>query len=230
MEAVGQLAGGVAHEINNPVNSIINLAQLILDEGGKSEKNAERIIREGSRISNIVKSLLAFSRKSINEKRRVNIREILSETMDLIAAQLKKDDIGLVISVPEGLPEIIANTQQIEQVFLNIIGNARYALNRKYPSSHENKVLKIRCEEVAEGSGSYVRVVFRDHGTGIPADLVEKVTNPFFTTKPAGEGTGLGLSISYGIIREHSGRFGLSSKEGEHTTVEICLPAAGRTT
>lgn len=234
MEAVGQLAGGVAHEINNPVNSIINLAQLILDERGTPGKSgqdcAERIIREGGRISNIVKSLLAFSRKNIDEKTRVAVRDILSETMDLIAAQLKKDGIELVISAPEGLPEIMANTQQIEQVFLNIIGNARYALNRKYPAGHENKVLKIRCEEVREGSGSSVRVIFRDHGTGIPADLIEKAANPFFTTKPAGEGTGLGLSISYGIIREHGGRFGLSSAEGEHTTVEICLPAAGRAT
>ncbi len=234
MEAVGQLAGGVAHEINNPMNSIINLAQLILDESGTPGKSkqacAERIIREGGRISNIVKNLLAFSRKSIDEKGRVNVRDILSETMDLIAAQLKKDDIRLVISAPEGLPEIIANTQQIEQVFLNIIGNARYALNKKYPDGHENKVLKIHCEEIREDSRSYVRIVFRDHGTGIPANLIEKVANPFFTTKPAGEGTGLGLSISYGIINEHSGRLGLSSKEGEHTTVEICLPAAGRAT
>jgi len=232
MEAVGQLAGGVAHEINNPVNGIINLAQLVLDEGGTNENGkacAERIIKEGGRISNIVKSLLSFSRASVDEKRRVRVNDIISETMALIAAQLKKEGITCSIEAPGDLPEIIANPQQIQQVFLNLIGNARYALNRKYQAGHENKLLQIRCDEVADAAGRYVRASFRDHGTGIPADLVEKVANPFFTTKPPGEGTGLGLSISYGIINEHGGRFGISSKEGEHTTAEVYLPAAGRT-
>lgn len=230
MEAVGQLAGGVAHEINNPVNSIINLAQLILDEGGGTGRSgqacAERIITEGGRIANIVKSLLAFSRSSADEKRRVNVRDIVSDTLDLIAAQLRRDGIELIVDIPDELPGIVANPQQILQVFLNIIGNARYALNRKYPTGHANKILKISCEEVVDDSGLYIRAAFRDHGTGIPADLIEKVANPFFTTKPAGDGTGLGLSISYGIIREHGGRFNISSSEGEHTTAEIYLPAA----
>ncbi len=227
MEAVGQLAGGVAHEINNPINSIINFAQLIIDEGGKEEdarSYAERIISECGRISAIVKGLLAFSRDSVDEKRPIRIKDLVSDTLDLTAAQLRKDGTSLVVQVEDN-PEITGNPYQIVQVFLNLINNSRYALNKRYPGRHENKVLKIMCAEATIGDVRYVKMVFRDHGSGIPAASIEKVMNPFFTTKPASSGTGLGLSISYGIIREHGGRFEISSMEGMQTTAEIYLPA-----
>ncbi len=231
MEAVGQLAGGVAHEINNPINSIINYAQLIIDEGEKGSSEyafAERIIAEGGRIANIVKGLLAFSRESREERRKVSISEVISETLSLIAVQLKKDGINLILDMPGELPEIKASPQHLVQVFLNIIDNSRYALNQKYPARSEDKFLKITCEEVSVDNSIYVRATFYDRGTGIPSEMIEQVTNPFFTTKPAGSGTGLGLSISYGIIEEHGGRFRINSVEGEYAEFVIDLPAAGR--
>jgi signal transduction histidine kinase len=231
MEAIGQLAGGVAHEINNPVNSIANFAQLIIDEDGKeksAQQYAERIMSDCSRISNIVKGLLAFSRISVDQKRPVNIKAVLSDTLDLVAPQLKKEGTTLTVDVSKDLPEVTCNGYQIVQVFLNVISNARYALNKRYPDKHENKVLRILCDEAEIEGARYVRTVFRDHGTGIPAGLVEKVANPFFTTKPQGSGTGLGLSISYGIIHEHGGRLIITSTEGEYTSAEVCLPAGGK--
>jgi signal transduction histidine kinase len=126
------------------------------------------------------------------------------------------------------LPEITANPQQIQQVFLNIISNARYALNRKYQGSHEAKRIEISCKKLLIDASPFVRLIFYDQGTGIPANILDKVLNPFFSTKPSGEGTGLGLSISHGIIKDHGGRLQIESKEAEFTRIIIDLPATGR--
>ena len=128
-------------------------------------------------------------------------------------------------AVPSDLPEIVANPQQIQQVFMNLISNARYALNQKYPGVHEDKILEIRGERTVADGGTRVRLTFRDTGTGIPAGLIEKVVDPFFSTKPSGQGTGLGLSICNGIIRDHGGTLRIKSVEGEFTSVTVDLPA-----
>lgn len=223
--ALGELAAGVAHEINNPVNSIMNYAQLLLDEcssGITETLYAGQIIKEGDRIARIVRSLLSFARTEGENKRAVSVSAALSETLSLSGAQLRKEGINVSVSVPGDLPDIIAYQQHIEQVFLNLISNARHALNEKYPSVNDDKVLEIS----AEGMGSFVRITFCDNGPGIPEEIIGKVTNPFFTTKPAGLGTGLGLSISYGIIADHNGRFNIESVYGQYTKVVIDLPCA----
>jgi signal transduction histidine kinase len=133
----------------------------------------------------------------------------------------------VLTAVPPILPEIVANPQQVMQVFLNIISNARYALNEKYPDPHEDKVLEILAERIEGDGGPCVRMTFRDRGTGIPADLMDKVITPFFTTKPGAKGTGLGLSICAGIVSDHGGKLALESVEGEFTKVTVDLPVAG---
>jgi signal transduction histidine kinase len=114
--------------------------------------------------------------------------------------------------------------QQIQQVVLNIISNARYALNQKYPAANEDKILHIQTEKRIIGKRPFVRLIFRDHGIGIPEDILHKIMDPFFSTKPNGVGTGLGLSISHGIVRDHDGRIGINSVEGEYTRVTVDLP------
>ena len=231
LASLGELAAGVAHEINNPINGIINYAQLLLDrmKAGNDEKDIiKRIIKEGDRIAKIVNSLLAFARDrrdNIDEKIPFKINDILTDCFDLTKAHIKKDGISLKIDIPKDLPEIIAYPQQIQQVFLNIISNARYALNKKYASKHSNKVLEIKVEKVMLNDRLHLRVTFHDNGTGIPADIMHKVINPFFSTKTSGEGTGLGLSISHGIINSHKGRLVIDSLENEFTRVTIELPA-----
>ena len=231
MVALGELAAGVAHEINNPINGIINYAQLLLDrmKAGNDEKDIiKRIIKEGDRIAKIVNSLLAFARDrrdNIDEKIPFKINDILTDCFDLTKAHIKKDGISLKIDIPKDLPEIIAYPQQIQQVFLNIISNARYALNKKYASKHSNKVLEIKVEKVMLNDRLHLRVTFHDNGTGIPSDILHKVINPFFSTKASGEGTGLGLSISHGIINSHKGILIIDSLEDEFTRVTIKLPA-----
>ncbi|MFZ2198144.1 MAG: ATP-binding protein, partial [Thermodesulfovibrionales bacterium] len=134
--------------------------------------------------------------------------------------------IMLEMDIPADLPRIFANPLQLQQVILNIISNARYALNQKYPSSNELKKFMIKAIKTTIDDMPYVRIEFTDHGTGIPAAIVGKVLNPFFSTKPEGQGTGLGLSISHGIISDHGGRLSIESVEGEFTKVITTVPTS----
>lgn len=231
MVSLGEMAAGVAHEVNNPINGIINWAQLLFNKSskGSNEKEiADWIMKEGGRISKIVSSLLSFARHSTmkEEKSKVYVHEILSETLILIEAQLLKDGITITKSIPSELPGIIANFHEIQQVFLNLLINARYALNQKYPESHDNKVLEIMGEKTTINDRLYIKIVFYDRGIGIPANIKDKIQEPFFTIKPEGDGTGLGLSISNNIIKGHSGKLVIDSVEGEFTKVVLNLQVA----
>ncbi len=231
LASLGELAAGVAHEINNPINGIINYAQLLLDECGAAGKESEipqEIIREGNRITAIVKSLLSFAHGHKTEKMPVRIHEILSDTLCLSGKQLEKDGIVTRMNVADDPLEILGNHQQIEQVFLNIINNARYALNQKYPAASEHKVLDISLKEVTYDGSRGVNITFQDSGTGIPAAIIKRVRDPFFSTKPKGLGTGLGLSISHGIISDHGGKLLIDSVEGESTTVQVVFEVRGQ--
>ncbi|UCD35158.1 MAG: PAS domain S-box protein [Nitrospiraceae bacterium] len=228
LASLGELAAGVAHEINNPINGIINYTQILANDtspGSREYDIAMRIIKEGDRIAGIVANLLSLARDIREHKKTVHIHEILSDALALTETQLKKDGIKLKVSFSGEIPAMTVQPQHIEQVFLNIISNARYALNLKHPGAHDSKILEIGCEHLADGPLPRVRISFRDRGMGIPADKLDKVMNPFFSTKPSGSGTGLGLSISHGIITDHGGHISITSVEGEYTKVTIDLPA-----
>lgn len=230
LASLGELAAGVAHEINNPINGIINYAQILANKsktGSRENEIASSIIREGDRIANIVKSLLSFSRAGRTEKNPADIGEILQDSLALTETQLRKDGITLRVEVPRDLPRVLAHPQQIQQVFLNVMNNSRYALNQKYQGMHKDKILKITGENTIVDKRILIRITFYDHGIGIPAGDIDKVMNPFFSTKPRGKGTGLGLSISHGIVTDHGGNIRIESVEGEFTKVIIELPAIG---
>lgn len=227
LASLGELAAGVAHEINNPVNGIISCAEILVnksDEGSRARDIGGRILKEGNRIAMIVESLLSFARKETEEKVPSRIPEILADCVALADAQTKKEAIILVLDIPGEIPPVLAHPQQLEQVFLNIINNAVYALGRKYPGKHEDKVLGITAREVTVDERCRVRIAFRDQGTGIPKSVISRVIDPFFSTKPRGEGTGLGLSVSHGIIVQHGGTLTIESVEGAFTEVAIELP------
>jgi PAS domain S-box-containing protein len=227
LAALGELAAGVAHEINNPINGIINYAQILVNNTKKDDRVhdiAARLIREGDRIARIVEGLLSFARRRHEEKTFISIDEILSDSMALTAAQLRKDNITVSVDLPNDLPGIKAQAHEIEQVFVNIISNARHALNEKFPKPHKDKILAIEAEETTSGGQPFVRISFKDNGTGIPAEVIDKVMNPFFSTKTEGKRTGLGLSISHGILEEHGGQLQIESQEGKYTKVVMELP------
>ena len=230
LAALGELAAGIAHEINNPINGIINYAQIIEDTGNNDTPHAQlpcRIIKEGERIAIIVSKLLSFARAGTEKKEPVILKEVIDDVLDLTGAMLRKEHIIIEMDIPATLPAVKAVVHQIRQIFLNIASNARYALNEKYTGSDPDKKIIITCMVIEEGTESgepMVRTVFRDHGTGISKKILEKICNPFFSTKPADQGTGLGLSISYGIIEEHHGELDIQSVDGLWTEVVVDLP------
>ena len=226
--SLGELAAGVAHEINNPIMGVINCAQILFDKGsdGSREKDvANRIIKEGKRIANIVSRLLSYARRG-EAKESVKIHTLVSEALALSDAQLHKEGILINVNVPQQLPALFVQPQQIQQVFLNLISNARYSLNQKYPGEHAGKTLDISAQQISINNSPYIRIEFYDRGMGIPAGILGKIMEPFFTSKPKGKGTGLGLSISHGIISGHGGKLSVESNEGEFTRIIITLPVA----
>jgi PAS domain S-box-containing protein len=228
LASLGELAAGVAHEINNPITGIINYGQILINEFNPEsmEKDiGERIVKEGERIGRIVKTLLSYARDGREEKKPVRVPAILKESIILIQGQIRKEGIDLKIDLPDDLPEVDANFQQIQQCFINIINNARYALNEKYPGRHKNKRFEITGEKVTISDRPYVRIVIYDQGVGISAHELSMLTKPFFSTKPRGKGTGLGLNITQRIITDHGGHLSFESTKGEFTRVIIDLPA-----
>ena len=231
LASLGELAAGVAHEINNPINNIINYGQILADEfngENRDDEIARRIMKDGDRIATIVRSLLSFARIRKEEKCLMDLHEIFSDTLSLTAAQIRKDGIHLKVDIPSKVIKIPVDAQQIQQVFLNVISNSRYALNQKYPGTHENKILEISCGEISIEDQPHVQIDFLDTGKGISDHIIDKVMNPFFSTKPDRVGTGLGLSISHGIITEHGGKLTIESTEGEFSKVTIILPLSGQ--
>ncbi|GAB6906769.1 putative Histidine kinase [Desulfosarcina cetonica] len=227
LAAIGELAAGVAHEINNPITGIINYGQLIVNktnEGDPLNNISHRIIKEGDRIAAIVKSLLSFARQDNEGKKLVHMKEVIDDSLTLTRAQLRKDGIELVLELDDNLVPFPAKAQELQQVFVNIIGNSRYALNEKYKQTHESKRLLIKAATVADSGRSAIQASFTDWGAGISPESMDQVMRPFYSTKPKGKGTGLGLSISHQIIENHGGKLRIQSDLGKYTTVIVELP------
>ncbi len=227
LESIGTLASGVAHEINNPINGILNYAQIILDSDIEDEsvkEYASEIITETERVSNIVKNLLEFSRQQKGEHNYAKIDDIISKTLSLVNTVFKHDQIEINLDIEENIPNIKCFSQQIQQVIMNLLTNARDALNLKYPGYDENKKINVRCESYTLDNRRWLRLTVEDYGTGISKDIIDNIFDPFFTTKGKFKGTGLGLSISYGIVKEHHGDINVESKEGKFTRFIVNLP------
>ncbi len=229
LAAIGELAAGVAHEINNPINGIINYAQILDDAASASGSDPEiprRIIKEGDRIAGIVKKLLYFSRQSIEKKKPVSLRTVLEDSLALFAPQLRKEGIHIEVDIPDNIPLIDGNPQQIQQVFINILANSRHALAAKPNGSGQEKRIEITARDMAVKGATMAEIGFYDNGIGIASDALTWIFDPFFSTKAAGEGTGLGLSISYGIVKDHRGDLIVESEYGEYTLAKIYLPVS----
>lgn len=228
IESIGTLAGGVAHEINNPINGIMNYAQLILDRiQGKDvpeREYAQEILRETDRIAGIVRNLLTFARNENQSHSPALISDIVASVLSLIQTVMRHDQITLEVSIPEDLPKIKCRSQQIQQVLMNLLTNARDALNERYPGHSPEKKLQVVATVLWKQDRKYIRTTIEDAGTGIPTDIRGKIFDPFFTTKPKENGTGLGLSISYGIMRDHGGELSVESQPGRYTRFHMDLP------
>jgi PAS domain S-box-containing protein len=227
LEAIGTLAGGVAHEINNPINGIINYAQLISEEMetlSVPTEYAKEIIHESKRISDIVRNLLQFSRYEKQSHSYASPYDIINHTASLIKTVIRKDQIKFYIELDEHMPDLKCRSQQIQQVIMNMLTNARDALNEKYPGFHEDKIMRLTCRQNDHDGRRWLRLTVEDHGSGIPQEVQSKIFEPFFSTKPKDIGTGLGLSISYGIVKEHHGDLSFDTEQGKMTRFVLDLP------
>ena len=202
MSAIGQLVSGVAHELNNPLAGISAFAQLLLAEKRfppDQRTAAETIYSEARRASRIVQNLLTFARQHKAEKGPAAMNQVLDDTLELRGYELRVRGIDVRREYDEALPDTMGDAHQLQQVFLNLITNAEQAMERAEGRHHR---LTVRTRR----TGDAIRIEVEDTGSGVPVNLLERIFNPFFTTKPTGHGTGLGLSISLGIVREHEGR------------------------
>jgi PAS domain S-box-containing protein len=226
LASIGELSAGVAHEINNPLNGIINFAQLLKDDNTAYTETERRmvdgIIEEGQRISKIVRDLLTFARLDVHELVRVNIAETIATSVSLFGHQLDKDGITLEVELQKNLPAVRAEGTRLRQVVINLISNAHHALRAK---DSETKVFKIKAGTLNKQGRLHLRLEFFDNGIGIKREDLDKIFDPFFTTRRDKGGTGLGLSLSFGIIREFDGTITVESEEGNYTRFIVDLPA-----
>jgi two-component system NtrC family sensor kinase len=258
MAALGQLTAGIAHEIKNPLNFVNNFAELSgelldelkeaaapaiaeLDEDKRTDidetiamltGNLEKIAEHGRRADNIVKSMLEHSRGVSDERRKVDLNNLIDEALNLAyhgaRAQDRSFNIGLEHDYAPMLKPIELVPQEITRVFLNLFGNGFYAAHKRVQQSADASFQPLLTVATRDFDDA-VEVRIRDNGIGIPAEIRDKLFQPFFTTKPTGEGTGLGLSISYDIVtQQHGGTIEVESRVGEFTEFTLRLPRAYR--
>jgi len=219
---IGEVSTGIAHELNNPLTSIIGFSELLLE----SENGVPDGIKEDLKLINskanhgaeVVKNLLTFAQKHETRKRAVNINRIIKKALELRTYEQKINNIQVNTYLTPSLPKVMANSFQLHQVFTNIVINAEHFMIE----THGRGTLTITTER----TGQMIRASFADDGPGIDKEDLKQIFNPFFTTKEMGKGTGLGLSISYGMISEHGGRIYAESEPGKGANLIVELPVA----
>jgi signal transduction histidine kinase len=255
LASLGQLTAGIAHEIKNPLNFVNNFSavsvELIdelrdalggvhLDDKQRAEigeiadmlqGNLDKVVQHGKRADSIVKNMLLHSRQGSGEHRPVDINAILDESLNLAyhGARAEKDGFNITLerSFDPAAGEVDLFPQEITRVLLNLISNGFYAATKRKAEANGGDY-EPTLAAATKNLGDSVEISIRDNGTGIPPEVKEKLFNPFFTTKPAGEGTGLGLSISHDIIvKQHGGSIEVDTQPGEFTEFRIVLPRAG---
>jgi len=255
LASLGQLTAGIAHEIKNPLNFVNNFAALsaeLTDElndvlkpaelagnirqevdelTGLLKDNLEKVVQHGKRADSIVKNMLLHSREGSGDHRPADINALLDESLNLAYHGARAETPGFNITLQRDLDPnagaIDVFPQEITRAFINLISNGFYAAS-KHKAENGDPDFEPVLNAATKNLGSHVEIRIRDNGTGIPPDVKEKIFNPFFTTKPAGEGTGLGLSMSHDIIvKQHGGRIEVETEPGQFTEFRIVLPRAG---
>lgn len=220
LAALGELVGGVAHEVNSPLTGILAHAQLLQADfppDSEARRAADTIVTEARRAARIVGKLLTFARQNPTERIPTDINQVILDTLELRRYPLRMQEVDLRVQLGDGLPAVWADPFQLQQVFINLLSNAEQAV---VAAQRPERWIGIRSERRERE----IVVTVTDSGTGIAPEHLASIFNPFYTTKPRGIGTGLGLSISFGIVREHGGFIQASSPPGQGATFEVRLP------
>jgi signal transduction histidine kinase len=224
MAALGQTISGVAHELNNPLATILSWAERLSQKATLDDsvrRGLETILSESERAARIVRNLLTFARKRQTTRAMVDINQVVRETLALRSYEQRASNITVVDALAAGLPQVFADNHQLQQVLLNLIINAEQAML----SAHGRGVVVVRTWHDAEHESVVLEI--NDDGPGIPDEVQPKIFDPFFTTKDVGKGTGLGLTVAYAIVQEHGGRIRLESKPASGASFYIELPVTG---
>jgi C4-dicarboxylate-specific signal transduction histidine kinase len=232
MATLGEMAAGVAHELNQPLNAIklgSDFLQTMIEHHRAIPEQdlqavAGDISKEVDRAAGIINHLRDFGRKSSVTRQRIDINRPLRGVFTILGQQLKVHGIQVITDLDEHLPSVLADENRIEQVLVNLINNARDAIEAKRALRDSRSEGTLTVRSFAENDRVVVTV--SDTGSGIPAAVVDRVFEPFFTTKEVGKGTGLGLSISYGIVRDYEGTIDFETREGDGSTFRLSFPQA----
>jgi two-component system NtrC family sensor kinase len=220
LAAVGEMAAGVAHELNNPLTTIVGFAELVRDElpqGSTSRVDLETVLREALRARDVVRRLLDFSRSSEMVRVKADINALVSDTLGLVRHLLGSNGVQVRTTLDDSIPWGFVDRDQIKQVLLNLFHNALHAM----PSGGEITIT-TSCRQ--KYGRDWITVTITDNGVGIPPDNMERIFEPFFTTRSGEGGTGLGLSVTYGIVTSHGGRIEAESAPGEGASFTVWLP------
>jgi two-component system NtrC family sensor kinase len=222
MAALGRLVSGIAHELNNPLTTIMGYAQLLLGHGLSPDQlaQARNVYQEAERARRIVKNLLYFARENQPERTRVELNEVVERALALRNYELRLENIAVICELATDLPPTMADPFQLQQVVLNVLVNSEQALLEARGKGQ----VQIRTSCVRGADGARLRLEMSDDGPGISPEIGSRIFDPFFTTKPPGVGTGLGLSIVYGIIHQHGGEVNFESHPGEGAKFTFELP------
>jgi signal transduction histidine kinase/CheY-like chemotaxis protein len=210
LAAIGELVAGVAHELNNPLTLIIGFAELLRRSPVSDEirQDLEKIVAQSRRAAGIVRSLLDFARQRPSERQLVQANDMMDSTLDLLAYELRTHNIERTVRLAPDLPLTLADPYQLQQVFVNLVNNARQAMSEAHGGGHLTITSELGPSTFLNGGQDgepVIRITVQDDGPGIPPDLLPRIFDPFFTTKSPGEGTGLGLSVCHGIMGDHGG-------------------------
>jgi signal transduction histidine kinase len=220
LAAVGEMAAGIAHELNNPLTTVSGFTELVLEEvpdKSRMKNDLEMVLREAQRARSVVRRLLDFARQSESARVRSDINEILLDVLALVNHLFRVSGVQLFTDLSEGLPWISVDRNQMKQVFLNLIHNALHAM----PTGGE---LSIKSEQKIVDQRNWLMLGFSDTGIGIAPENLERVFEPFFTTRAMDGGTGLGLSVTYGIVTDHGGLIDIESEVGKGSKFTVWLP------
>ena len=230
MEAIGTLAGGVAHDFNNilmAINGYGTLIQIELEEGSKLWSYADQIVKAGDRAANLTHRLLAFTRKQIIAPRPIIIDEIITN-IEKMLVRLITEDVELRLNLDATDAVVVVDPGQLDQVLINLVANARDAMPQGGTINITTGIVTLEDDFVKrhdqENAGEYVLVTVSDNGAGMTENIMGRIFDPFFTTKEVGKGTGLGLSMVYGIVKQHNGIIEVDSEVGKGSSFRIYLP------
>jgi PAS domain S-box-containing protein len=224
LAALGQTISGVAHELNNPLATILASAERLIQRQGDAalmRRTAETILGEAERAAKIVRSLLTFARKRHTTRSMVDVNQVVRDTIALRQFEQSRANITVIDALASGLPPVFADPHQLQQVLLNLVINAEQAM----VSAHGRGTLLLRSWQVADHDA--VALEINDDGPGMPEEVLPRIFDPFFTTKAAGQGTGLGLTVAYAIVQEHGGRLSAESRPGGGASFFVELPTGG---